>query len=333
MKNIMVFGATGSIGVYTCTLLKEQGYNIIAVGRRKTDNGFFQGYNIPYYSVDIRNKSEFDKLPADIDSVIHLAGAMPAHMKGYDPYEYIDSIITGTLNVLEYMRSIGCNEIIFSQSIADIGYKFGSTEPINDDTEMKFPLNTDHSVYSIAKNASVDLIEHYNAKYGMAYYILRLPTIYGYYTNPYYYVDGQQKWLGYRYIIERAIKGETLEIWGNPKSMKEMVYIKDFVHLVDCCLKTDNMYGIYNVGCGKPISIEDQIHLIADTFAYDKKSEIIYCPEKPSSPQFVLNIEKSKTNLGYKPTWDFKKWIVDYKYYLETEPFAKIWGHRDEYIS
>ena len=57
-----------------------------------------------------------------------------------------------------------------------------------------------------------------------------------------------------------------LRYGGNPKSMKEMVYIKDFVHLVDCCLKTDNMYGIYNVGCGKPISIEDQIHLIADTF-------------------------------------------------------------------
>lgn len=330
---IVLFGATGSIGIYTAVLLKQQGYDIYAVGRRKNDLGFFASYNIPYFSVDISDKEQFSILPqTDVDAVIHLAGAMPAHMKDYYPQMYIDSIITGTLNVLDYMNLIGCKKIVFSQSIADILYLFGGLDPIKDDVERRFPLNTDHSIYSISKNAAVNLIEHYHEKYGFSRFILRLPTIYCYHADPFYFVDGKKRWLGYRYIIEQAIKGEQLEIWGNPDSKKEMVYIKDLVELMRLCLISEKEGGVYNVGCGMPISIENQIRLIAEVFNDVKKSKIIYCPEKNSSPQFVLSIEKACRELGYKPVFDFRNLLLDYKYYLEKEPFALIMGKRADFI-
>lgn len=56
MDTIVIFGATGSVGVYTALFLKKKGYNIIAVGQRKSDNGFFAEYDIPYYSVNIAVK-------------------------------------------------------------------------------------------------------------------------------------------------------------------------------------------------------------------------------------------------------------------------------------
>ena len=333
MKSILIIGATGSIGVYASVLLKEQGYKVYAVGRRKSDNGFFETYGIPYYSVEISKAEQFSSLPQEnIDAVIHLAGAMPAHMIDYHPQSYIDSIVTGTMNVLDYMNRIGCKKIVFSQSIADVLYKFGTLDPIDDDSDRRFPLNTDHTVYSICKNAAVNLIEHYHAKFGIQRFVLRLPTIYGYHANPYYYVDGKKKWLGYRYIIEQAIKGEQLEIWGNPKSTKEMVAIKDLVELMRLCIESDIPGGVFNVGCGMPISIEDQIKLIAEIFNSDKKSDIIYCPEKNSSPQFVLSIEKARRELGYNPQYDFRKLLLDYKWYLENEPFAAIMGKRSDFI-
>ena len=102
MDTIVIFGATGSVGVYTALFLKKKGYNIIAVGQRKSDNGFFAEYDIPYYSVNIANKNDFNILPVSgVDQVLHFAGAMPARMQGYDPYQYVNSIITGTLNVLD----------------------------------------------------------------------------------------------------------------------------------------------------------------------------------------------------------------------------------------
>lgn len=41
MKRVIIFGATGTLGVYTSLRFKELDYNVIAVGRRKSDNGFF----------------------------------------------------------------------------------------------------------------------------------------------------------------------------------------------------------------------------------------------------------------------------------------------------
>ena len=42
MKNAVVFGATGQLGCYSAIALKEDGYNVYAVGRRNSDNGFFE---------------------------------------------------------------------------------------------------------------------------------------------------------------------------------------------------------------------------------------------------------------------------------------------------
>ena len=85
MKTIVIFGATGGIGAYTALYLKDTGaYNVIAVGHRKSDNGFYAQYDIEYYSVDVSDYSSFDKLPkAGIDVVINFAGVLPA--RNYDP--------------------------------------------------------------------------------------------------------------------------------------------------------------------------------------------------------------------------------------------------------
>jgi nucleoside-diphosphate-sugar epimerase len=332
MKKIMIIGATGSCGSYTAIGLKSKGYNVVAVAHRPSDNGFFEEKGIPYFSIDIRKKETFAKLPTDIDVVLHFAGMMPAQMKGYNPQEYVDSIITGILNVLEWMREHGCKKIVFTQSIADILYKFGTTEPIDDDVERKFPLATDHSVYSICKNAAVNLIEHYHAQYGFKRFVVRLPTIYCYKPSPFYSVNGVKHWLGWRYIIDQAMKGNTLEVWGNPDSIKEMVYVGDFVNMMECCIMAEHDGGVYNMGCGHPVSIEYQIKKIAEVFNSDKKSDIIYKAEKPSSPQFVLSIEKARKELGYEPKYDFVKLLEGFKHDMETEPMAKIWGKKEDFL-
>ncbi len=114
MKTIMVFGATGLLGAYISLHFHGKGWKVIAVGRRKSDNGFFAGYGIPYYSVDIIMKDEFGKLPKDhIDVVAHFAGDLPASMEGYDGIRYIDSILKGTYNVLQFMHENGIPKIIF----------------------------------------------------------------------------------------------------------------------------------------------------------------------------------------------------------------------------
>lgn len=102
MKKIVIFGATGGVGVYTATKLIEDGYQVAAVGHRKNDHSFYEDLGAKYYSVNIVEKESFEWLPKEgVFGVIHLAGMLPARMVGYDPQKYIDMNVTGTLNVLE----------------------------------------------------------------------------------------------------------------------------------------------------------------------------------------------------------------------------------------
>ena len=81
MRTIVVFGATGKVGCYTTLYLKEMGYDVIAVGRRVSDNGFFADHGIPYISLDILCPEDFNKLPQEgVYGVIHMAATLPANL-------------------------------------------------------------------------------------------------------------------------------------------------------------------------------------------------------------------------------------------------------------
>mgnify|MGYP000010757205 FL=1 len=131
MKKIVVFGASGDTGQYFVRHFLDNytgnEYQIVATGTRETD--CFDQLGVSYYRVDITNKDDFSKLPKDVYAVVDLAGAMPARMKGYNPYKYIDVNIIGNLNILEYCRTNHVDRILFAQSFGDIK-DYGEENPL-----------------------------------------------------------------------------------------------------------------------------------------------------------------------------------------------------------
>lgn len=334
MEKILIFGATGTIGAYTSLYLKEKGYKVFAVGKRNSDNGFFEEHGIRYFSVDITKKEQFRKLLSlKGSSILHFAGSMPGNMDGYFPQQYIDSIITGTLNVLNFAIKNNSKKIIFTQSRADSNHLMGTKIPVPSDINKTFPLNTDHSIYAICKNAAVDLIEHYFYKYGLKRFVLRLPTVYAFHPNPFFYVNGEKKWIAYRLLIEKALRGETVEIWGDPTKQKEITYIMDFCQLAEKAILTDVKGGIYNFGRGVGVSLEEQIKGIVDVFhTKNGKSPIVLKPEMPNARQFIHDISKTQNELGYDPEYDYLKLLNAFKREMATERFERLWGKRNDYL-
>lgn len=331
-RKVIIFGATGTLGTHIAIDLQQKGYQVYAVGRRKSDNGFFGDYNILYYSLDIEEIEQFNQLPqSDISTVLHFAGALPATMEGYAPHKYIDSIIKGTLNVLEYTRKCGATKIIFPQSLFDISYLFGSKTPISPDAVRKAPITGDHAIYVIAKMAAVDLIEHYYHIYGIKRFILRLPRIYMFHPNPYTYTDGVRCLISDRYLIEQAIKGEAIEMWGDPERLLETICVKDFLQIIEKCIESPLDGGIYNAGSGGS-TLKERIQGIIEVFSpKEHPSPIISRPEKRSSQQFVLDIHKTMEQLQYIPQYSWKEYLLDFKKDMETQPFKKLWGESKDY--
>ncbi len=333
MKTIIVFGATGKVGCYTALYLKECGYRVIAAGKRDSDNGFFAEYGIEYKSVDIMDLQSYNKLPQfDVYGIVHMAAILPATMEGYNPHTYVDSNIHGTLNVLDYVVKVGAKRFVYPKSWSDIFYLTGSLKPIEADAPIKFPLNNDHTMYAITKNAACDIIQHYSVKYNFRYYILRFPNIFCYHPNPTYFVDGKKRWTGQRAIIEQAKRGEDIELWGNPDAARDVFYVKDCVQIIEKCLSANGSSGIYNVGTGKTVTRYNQIQGLIEVFGGNKKSNIIIRNDMPDSPIYLLDISKTISELGYKPHYDYMTYLYDLKKEMELNRFEKLWGKEIDYI-
>lgn len=326
MKKIVVFGASGDTGQYFVKYFldyyKGTDYQIIATGTRET-NCFYK-LNVPYYQVDITKKEDFLKLPQDVYAVVDLAGAMPARMKGYDPYRYIDVNITGNLNILEFCRKTGADRILFAQSFGDIK-DYGEENPVlTVDLPRKFSFTSDHTIYVMSKNFAVDMIENYHQMYGLKRFIFRLPTIYLYSPIDTFYFDGKERKIGYRLLIDRAKAGEPIEVWGNPNREKDMVYVKDFCQMLYKALFVDRDCGYYNVGTGVGTSLLDQIKGMIEVFGEEgKKSPIIMCPDKPNAPQYIMDVTPAVEELGYKPQYDYLSTLRDFKREMEKDAIDK----------
>ena len=331
-EKILVLGATGNLGAYSALALKEAGYDIIATGKRKSDNGFFEDMGIPYYSVDITDSESFNCLmDLGITTVVDFAGELPSRC-AFNPQALIRTITEATMNVLEFMRKTNAKKIIFPTTPYDLFHLHESGIPINPDAQRSFPLTGDHSIYAIAKNAAVDLIENYHNEYGISRFILRFFTIYQYHPNAYHYADGKMRMMPYRMLMDKAAKGEPICIYGDPTRVKEMVYIKDFTQVVVNAVKSDLSGGFYNIGSPTRVSLDEMIHGIVEVFSPENKKSIIsYDATKPDTLQSMLDWSKTEKELNYKPQYSYIKMLEDFKQEMETEPLKKLWGTREDY--
>ena len=141
MKKAIVFGATGQLGCYSALALKDSGYDVIAVGRRLSDGGFFATRDIKFIGgFDIAREDVFDILPNQkYDVVVNMAGTMPAHAD-MKMMPYVQSIVVGTVNLCNWMKQNGSKRIVFNTTPSDVVEHWGSTVPIDDDAIRSIKL-------------------------------------------------------------------------------------------------------------------------------------------------------------------------------------------------
>lgn len=189
MKKIIIFGATGQVGVYVTDYAKEYfakrgRYEVVASGRRKDDlSGVF---GLPYVPVDVTRAEDFSALPQkDVHAVVMMAAQLPIRAGGQDGYNQLNTNVFGMYNVLEYCRRVGADRLLFTQTNYDMKDYFDSAEPIQAGWKPSFSYTDDHAMYVIAKNTAIEMMEHYYQKYGLKKFVFRLPNIYAYNSNPY----------------------------------------------------------------------------------------------------------------------------------------------------
>lgn len=325
MKRAIVFGATGQLGCYSALALKENGYDVFAVGRRKSDGGFFETKGISYIGgFEISNEEAFLKLPMEkFDVVVNMAGTMPAHAD-MNMMPYVQSIVVGTVNVCNWMKKIGSKRIIFNTTPSDVANHWDSREPIDDDAVRSFPKNgKDHAVYAICKRAATDILEHMSIADDFEPCVFRHFMVYGWHPQSYYYLNGEKRILPWRSMVRKCIQGENIEIYGDTSKVKELLYIKDFANAV-VIAANNHACGIFNLPGYKPYSLEEMVDGIIS--AFNPSTKKIPRPDMPDTPEILLSHKKSKEVLGWEPQWTWEKACEDMKQECISNPIELMWG-------
>ena len=319
---IIVTGATGFVGRNTVDQLVKDGFEVIATSRNEKGKEYYKKLGIPFVQVDVSKPEDFDKLPQkDVEAVVHTAALLNIDIDKKTPRDYVLVNALGTYNVLEYCRKSGCKKIIYTMTHSDVNC--AKEVIITEETPRQFGsrFGPESAIpYIVSKIAGVNFIEAYVRGTGMQGISLRLPGIRGY-GSP----DTHLNCVYYQFI-QKAMKSEPIEIWGEHKIKRDLVYIKDVVAAIIGTIKSKTANGVYNIGSGKGITIEDEAKAIIGAFSPPgNPSKIIYKPDinEVLKQSQIFDISKAKKDFGYNPKYSYADAMKDMKKEIDKQKQTK----------
>lgn len=321
--SVLVTGGAGYIGSHVVNSLRKEGlYKIFVVDNfSESRNNIIKDDFVSYHEVDIRNKVLLEKTFQEIkpDVVFHLAALTSVPLSMRDPGEYYDVNILGGLNILECMRLVGTNKIIFSSSAAVYGEP---EKEIIDENHSKNPTST----YGYTKLVFENVLKDYNRAYGISSISLRYFCAAGceadsgigeHHKNETHIIPS---------IVETLLgRREEFFVYGKDFSTLDGTGVRDYIHVQDlaqghiCAMNKvfseKNVYEQYNLGINKGFSVLDLIKE-AETVS-GKKLNFSFKERRPGDPsQLVANSTKAKNELGWVPKFTDIKDMVSSTYYF-----------------
>lgn len=221
------------------------------------------------------------------DVVNHHAAQIDVRKSVTDPAFDAKVNIMGSLNLFENAKKYGVKKIIFSSSGGTIYGECGQKAP--DELSKANPL----SPYGIAKYSVEFYLKYYHSVHGLKYTILRYGNVYGPRQDPH----GEAGVIAI--FSGKMLDGETVNIFGDGKQMRDYVYVADVVKAnVLAIKKGDN--EIINIGTGKATSVNRVVKEMSKIISLEEEP---VCKPAGSGELFksFLKIEKARRILKWKP--------------------------------
>lgn len=238
------------------------------------------------------------------DVVVHMAALPLAMVAIKDPEEAFESILNGTVNIMEVMRDFKhpCRLVYASSSMV---YGDFATEKVSEDVP-KEPKD----IYGSLKLAGETIARGYMKRYGLDIAIVRPSAVYG----PY---DANQRVL-YKFIT-RALKGETIIVDGDGNMTLDFTFVDDTARGIYLVATHQNASGeTFNITRGKAESLKNAIDIIS---GYVDNIKVEYGPVPKHVPRRgTLDITKARTLLGYQPQYNLEKGLGIYIEHLRKHP-------------
>jgi UDP-glucuronate 4-epimerase len=346
IKKILVTGTAGFIGFHLTKKLLDSGYEVagldsindyysvqvkydrlkelginkegISYGKKAEGNG-----GLAFYQLNLEDKDGIFKLFEEnkFDAVVNLAAQAGVRYSLVNPYAYIQSNITGFLNILEACRKYPVEHLVYASSSSVYG--------LNEKMPFSVEDNVDHpvSLYAASKKSNELMAHTYSYLYKIPTTGLRFFTVYGPWGRP----D-----MALFIFTKNILEGNPIEVFNNGHMQRDFTYVadivesikrlvplapqgnKDFSGLYPDPSSSPAPYRVFNIGNNSPVKLMDFITNIEEQLGV--KAKIEYKPlQMGDVPSTYADVTSLFETIDFKPQTtvtegirNFVSWYRDY---------------------
>ncbi|MEX0374617.1 NAD-dependent epimerase [Spiribacter pallidus] len=316
---ILVTGAAGFIGYHTCKRLLARGDTVVGLDNlndyydvslkearlaRLREEGGGCG-DFQFHRLDLADESAMQRLFAEsgVDRVIHLAAQAGVRYSLENPQAYVDSNITGFLNVLEGCRHNQVEHLVYASTSSVYGAN--TQMPFTEHEPADHPL----AIYGATKRANELMSHSYAHLFGLPCTGLRFFTVYGPWGRP----D-----MALFLFTRKILAGEPIPVFNHGHHQRDFTFVEDIVEgVVRACDNpaTGNPdwdsdapdpatsaapWRIFNIGNNQPVQLLLYIRVLEDCLG--RKAEMEMLPLQPGDvPDTWASADDLAAAVGYQP--------------------------------
>ena len=343
MRTYLVTGGAGFIGSnYIHYMFRKYGNEIRIInvdlltyaGNLENLKDLEDKPNYTFVKADICDKEAISRIfgENDIDRVVHFAAESHVDRSIREPEVFVRTNVLGTAVMLNCAKAAW--ELPDGGFRPDKKFLHVSTDEVYgslpDDENAFFYETTPydpHSPYSASKAGSDLLVKSYMDTYHFPANITNCSNNYGPYQFPEKLIP---------LIINNALQGKKLPVYGDGKNVRDWLYVEDHAKAIDMVQEQGELFETYNIGGHNEKQNIEIIHIIIETLremlpdddprkAHVTTDLITYVEDrKGHDRRYAIAPDKIKSAIGWYPETMFREGIrKTIQWFFEHEEWMK----------
>lgn len=334
---ILITGVAGFVGYHLSLNLLRAGHNIIGIDnlneyydknlKKDRNNNLSKNYNFEFKEVDLSIKNDLNDIFEEYqpEIVINLAAQAGVRYSIENPYAYLDSNLTGFLNVLEACRNYPVKHLLYASSSSVYGGN--KVAPFSTNHNVDHPV----SLYAATKKSNELMAHTYSHLYDIPTTGLRFFTVYGPWGRP----D-----MAYFSFTKDIIEGNPIKVFNHGKMERDFTYIDDIVEGIvkliprapkknpDWDESKDELgasfapYRVYNIGNNQPVQLMKFINVLEEKIGKEANKQ--YMEMQPGDVmRTYADVSELERDIDFKPSTSIEdglgKFVDWYKEYYNVK--------------
>lgn len=303
-----VTGAEGFIGSHLTEALVAAGFRVRAMAQYNSFSsyGWLETLSpdvldqVEIVLGDVRDPGSVRALAEGAEAVYHLAALIAIPYSYQAPHSYVDTNVTGTLNVLEAVRALGTPRLVHTSTSETYGT--AQTVPITED----HPINT-QSPYAASKAGGDRLADSYYASFATPVVTLRPFNTFG---------PRQSMRAVIPTVIGQVAAGSRTITLGDLRPTRDFTFVRDTAQAflaVGTAPAEDVVGRTFNAGTGGEISVGDLVRLIGKVMEADldvREDEQRIRPANSEVMRLVADASRLTAATGWSPAHDLEQGLA-----------------------